>query len=1065
MLFLLVVGSMLSQYGHAVEFEYPELDYDLSVWPEDGGYGNHRVIVNHINNQSVGAVVAEIPWRRRDLSPEKKLVRVLDSRDGKEITNVVVINSTNEIGIIAFQPTVNPVENQRNRGEYEIYYLPFELPTGVWGGNWDIGYPRGAHMETSPEPDTEWVKANKLTPADIENGSWKELERVEILGVQANGEIHSFYPMEIIATQREMMGLLAEHLGENYFLFPEDRENPIKMFEYLPMKWIQDGPEREFYGIAQPGEYYVFQIGVWAARKALKNVQVHFPTMRCQGNPAMTAAEFSSINLSGVDWFGQPMKIDFSMARGKVRPIWVGVQIPAKTRGLYTGICTVTPEGEQPKTIKVTLDVAGKILSDHGDGDVKRLSRLRWLNSRRGLDDGVVAPFTPLEIDGATVSCLNRTVKLNDTGLPSSITSNGSEILAAPITMTVKTAGGDVSLQTRSEKNIKESQGIYKRRTVRQSDSLKVETTAHMEFDGSVTFNVKYTALEDIKLSDISLQVPYRRCVATYMMGMKRLGDYRPAKWDWEWDSEYNDSMLWIGEVEAGMQLALLRTADIWSVRPEKDGFPQPVSWSNHKQGGCSIREHGDTVLVTAFSGARSMKKGDEVLYRFRLLITPFKPINPKHWDQRFHPLADGGTIHQLHQGVSREIPNINYPFTNLSALRKFIQKNESLGGKVMIYYTIGSLSIYAAELFPLMSLGNELVDNDGIDIFQDEVSLKVTDSANDAGALFRVNPNIPANKLEKLRRGYPWLIEHLKAGYSSGWWTPLPHDQSIFFNPQNHVHYYYAAPRSSPRYMQDAAIGIKGLSRWQNYYVESLDWLGRNVGVDGLYLDGIGFSGKIMQRLAKTMSRANDGYYYLNFHGGNLFDMYKVSTLNWHLEHLPYITQLYLGEGYRGIYKDGSPATWLVEYSGIPFGLTSGMYWQEMNRYRAMLYGSTGNHDSNMWRFWDDVGIQNSEMIGYWKTNNPVKTGHRNVLATVYKMDDKAMVAMASWAKEEVTVTLQIDKRALGLKSELLKVAKVRIDPAGTSGDDSFALNFTEMDKVTLSVKPADGAIVLIKD
>jgi len=153
MLFLLVVGSMLSQYGHAVEFEYQELDYDLSVWPEDGGYGNHRVIVNHINNQSVGAVVAEIPWRRRDLSPEKKLVRVLDSRDGKEITNVVVINSTNEIGIIAFQPTVNPVENQRNRGEYEIYYLPFELPTGVWGGNWDIGYPRGAHMETSPEPD------------------------------------------------------------------------------------------------------------------------------------------------------------------------------------------------------------------------------------------------------------------------------------------------------------------------------------------------------------------------------------------------------------------------------------------------------------------------------------------------------------------------------------------------------------------------------------------------------------------------------------------------------------------------------------------------------------------------------------------------------------------------------------------------------------------------------------------------------------------------------------------------------------------------------------------------
>lgn len=1064
-LFLLVACCTIANHASAAELQFPEMQYGLSVWPEDGGYGNHRVIVNHINSKSVGAVLAIIPWRRRDLSPEKKLVRVFDSRDGKEIKNVVIIKATNETGVIAFEPTVNPVEDHRNRGEYEIYYLPFHLPTGTWGGNWDIGYPTGAHIEKTPQPDEKWVKANKLTPADIEKGSWERLERVEILGFQANGEVHSFYPMEFIATRKEMLSLLAEKRGENYFLFPEDRKNQIKMFDYIPMKWIKDGPEQEFYGRPHPGEYYVFQIGVWAARKGIKSIKVEFPTMRCAGKPDISASEFSSINLSGTDWFGRPMKVNFSMARGKVRPIWVGVQIPEDARGLYTSICTVTPEGEKSKSFKVTFDVAGKVLADHGDGDLKRLSRLRWLNSTRGLDDDIVAPYTPLEINDTTVSCLNRTVKLNDAGFPSSITSNGNEILAAPITMTVKTAGGEVAFKAKSAKNVKESKGIYERVTMSESDKLKVETLTHMEFDGNVIFDVKYTALTNVKLSDISLQIPYRRDAATYMMGMKKQGDTRPDSWDWKWDSEFNDSMLWIGEVEAGMQLALLRTEDIWSVKPEKDGYPKPASWFNDNKGGCSVREVGDTVLVNAFSGTRSMKKGDEVLYRFRLLITPFKPVSDKHWDMRFAPIKEGGTIQQLHQGISPEIPNINYPFTNIPGLRKTIKQCADMSGKVMVYYTIGSLSIYAAELFPLQSLGNEVLDNDGIDIYQDQVGLKVTDSGNAAGTLFLVNPGIPADKLRKLRRGYPWLIEHLKAGYISGWWTPLPHDQTIFFNPKNHVHYYYAAPRSSPRYMQDAAVSIQGLSRWQNYYVESLDWLGRNVGVDGLYVDGIGYSGKIMQRIAKTMSRANDGYYYLNFHGGNLYDMYKVSTLNWHLEHLPYISQLYLGEGYRTIYINGSPATWLVEYSGVPFGLTSGMYWQDMNKYRAMLYGSTHIHDVPMWTFWDRVGIQKSEMIGYWKKDNPVKTGNKDVRATVYKMDGKSLIAMATWAKEEVEVTLQIDKKALGLTSDKLMMARIHIDPKGQSGADRYHLSFEEMDKVSLSITPGNGAIIMIKD
>jgi hypothetical protein len=34
----------------------------------------------------------------------------------------------------------------------------------------------------------------------------------------------------------------------------------------------------------------------------------------------------------------------------------------------------------------------------------------------------------------------------------------------------------------------------------------------------------------------------------------------------------------------------------------------------------------------------------------------------------------------------------------------------------------------------------------------------------------------------------------------------------------------------------------MKGLSRWHNFYVEGLRFLMERTGIDGLYLDGIGY-------------------------------------------------------------------------------------------------------------------------------------------------------------------------------------------------------------------------------
>lgn len=51
------------------------------------------------------------------------------------------------------------------------------------------------------------------------------------------------------------------------------------------------------------------------------------------------------------------------------------------------------------------------------------------------------------------------------------------------------------------------------------------------------------------------------------------------------------------------------------------------------------------------------------------------------------------------------------------------------------------------------------------------------------------------------------------------------------------------------------------------------------------------------------------------------------------------------------------------------------------------------------VWKLWDSSEVQESRMIGYWVSSNPVRTSDPDVPARVYLTKGRAMVALASWA------------------------------------------------------------------
>ena len=119
---------------------------------------------------------------------------------------------------------------------------------------------------------------------------------------------------------------------------------------------------------------------------------------------------------------------------------------------------------------------------------------------------------------------------------------------------------------------------------------------------------------------------------------------------------------------------------------------------------------------------------------------------------------------------------------------------------------------------------------------------------------------------------------------------------------------------------------------------------------------------------------------------------------------------------------------------SGIPFGLMGEMLQDGGNPWRGMVFGMTARlpwagDPRPLWKAWDEFGIADSRMIGWWAPGAPVRTSDPDVLATTYQKDGTAMVALASWAQAAVDVTLAIDWKALGLDPARVRLRAPAID------------------------------------
>lgn len=966
----LLIVSMLA-CGVWVRAAEPRWEVAPTTWLEEG-LGNHRAVARV--DTPTAAVVATIPWRRQERDAAGTQVRVFTAA-GQEISNVQWLAGDRETGMLAFAAPV--------AGDYYFYYRPYKRPLGYFDDP-------GTYFPAKATADPAWLRLHGLDAEGVKAKRWQALPRATVTAIQARDAFQALHPMGVIATAAETTTLLATYPTAAYLVFPEDRRFPISMIHDLPRKWIQSGPLPRFAGFAQQDEWYPFQLGVFAARRELKNLRLEFSELRNAAGAVIPASAFRCFNQGGTDYTGQPLHKVVNVPQGQVQAMWAMVDVPPVAEGTYTGELRVLADGVPATTVAVRLDVAVPRLTDHGVNELWRLSRLRWLDSNISRDDTVIPPFTPLVISGDHVEMLQRKIVFGKNGLPTSIQSNGRELLAQPLRFHVEDQNGEISFVPQAaDRVLTATAAELQREAASIADGLVMNVHSTTEFDGYLLFEVRLKAERQLTLRNVGLDLEMPKAVAPYMMGLGKRGASRSAEpWPWRWDVARSDNMVWLGDWNAGLQLKLCPDNDRWTMMvDELRTTGLPASWSNGGKGGAVVQERGANVSLRAWSGDRTLVAGEELTFRFRLLVTPAKPYAKRRWSERQnHADGIGGTIGHIHHCWPSNLW-INYPFLEPDALRERIAK--APGGKCYVYYSQRELSNRCVELQALRSLKGEVLNNDRILVYLDDKAV-----------------------YQEPGGGHPWLREHLGSGYVPGWRQPVEGGLEI-----------------------DAAVGTNAASRWDNYYIAGLGWLMQRTGMDGLYLDGVAYGRITMQRAARVMN-ANNPNYRIEAHIGNLYDYCdrRVSGLNLYLEVAPYLTNLWVGEGID--FDQAKPDFWLTEISGVPFGIGNDMlHYAGANPWKGMVFGMTGLHKDaalaakGLWVEWDRFGIQDAQWLGWWNATCPVRTGREDVLATVYRKPGESLLAIGSWAETDTAVRLKIDWAALGLDPQHVRIVAPAIE------------------------------------
>jgi len=792
--------------------------------------------------------------------------------------------------------------------------------------------------------------------------------------------------------------------NQTFLVFPELRENPIKWFDSIPEGKIKETLyPKDFMMNAHPGEFFVFQLGIWALTLDVADLKLEFSDLKSKNGHFVSIDKINCFNKGGTDIRGNQFSKEIGVQAGRIQALWIGIDLEGVQTGNYSGSVSVLVNGKK-QILPFLLKVEGKEVSNHGYNEGSRLSRLNWLNSTIGIDNKITKGYLPVHVDGNRITILGRSMNIGESGLPASIASyfgpsnqslvsKGEPIVDQPLRFVIeKENGTEVHLVPGKLNFLEKTPAKVSWSVINSSDVFDLECRGEMEFDGFVDYRLKLIAKVPVKMKDIRLEIPIVKEKSEYMMGLGHEGGSRTPEWRWKWDLTKNQDMLWVGAVNGGLRVkwkAENYVRPLVNIYYKFGPLKMPPSWGNKGKGGVNVSEKNNEVVINSYSGSREIKEGESLNYDFELLITPFRTIDRqiKFGDRYYHgggtntavkienAQKAGANIINIHHAEDI-YPFINYPYldANIESITQLAANAHKENMRLKLYYTTRELTKNLPEFWVFNSLNGEV-------IFPGPGNESRTEA---------LHPNGPNE----------WLIKNMREKYIPAWYNLVKEGK---FKGET-----------------DLSVITKPDSRLNNFYIAGLDWMVQHFGIDGVYIDDCALDPFTLQRARKIIDHYRpEGR--IDLHSWNHFNKWAgfASCLNLYMDLLPFVDLAWIGEG-----RDYNRMAdhWLIEVSGIPFGLTGQMLEGGGNPWRGMVYGITTragwtvNPPAEIWKFWDTYRISDKIMIGYWEKECPVNCSNPMIKASLYKGASETIISVANWTEHDQEVTLAIDWRKLGV-------------------------------------------------
>ena len=525
-----------------------------------------------------------------------------------------------------------------------------------------------------PSVKTAYPLMRQSEPLTADTAIDDTLPSAKFLGMQPRREFDNFTAMELVATPEETAAFGG---GDSFLLIPEDRAKPLRLTNAsngdFPVGWLGSpaiGDRRHdaaavLGGVAQPGEWFAMQLGVWA-----RSAPVEVMSLEMSGDETLVQ-NFSCISLGGHDYTGAQFSKPWGLPAGRTSALWMGVQLPLTATTLQGHLTVVLRHNETiiNATVPVKIEVSGAAAVNAGDNEPSKLTRLRWLDSRIGINDRVPAPFTPVDTSAwkqnRTLRILGRSLTIGASGLPQDITAVrkiGSGIFALGSGWTFAPDGPALSNQTRSAVS-------WTARGTDSSVGCTINVTGSLSFEGYLDMAISISAAKPTTLPDFSVSAVLR---APYLAGLGRAGrklgaaawplanipptggtaaaasgctenNSLPLQFKWNRSAA---PMLWVGDMDGGMRIKWKGPGTAW----DNPAYQGVASWANAGAGTFTVTNASsagagasDLVRVVASTGPLKLDTSAPVSFHFDLCITPFKPREVaanEHFQSRYFQIG-----------------------------------------------------------------------------------------------------------------------------------------------------------------------------------------------------------------------------------------------------------------------------------------------------------------------------------------------------------------------------------------------------------------------------------------